>query len=396
MLDFMGFAGDLPWWGYVIATLCLTHITIAGVTIFLHRNQAHRSVDLAPPVSHFFRLWLWLTTGMSTKEWTAVHRKHHAKVETEDDPHSPQVAGIWRVLFCGAGLYHEEANNRKTIEKYGFGTPDDAAEKFYTRFQNYGIYVMLLADVLAFGWIGVVIWLVQMVWIPFWAAGVINGVGHYLGYRNFQTHDESRNIVPLALFIGGEELHNNHHAYPTSSKLSSKWYEFDLGWGYIRLLEMAGLAKVKRIAPRLHRHAKPACDLDTLQSIITNRFEVMSEFTESVRSTCLEEGRKFVAKNGGSVLASGVYRKWLSFRSNRLSKGERESLRKLTEHSAVVRKIREMNKELASLWEDRDASMEQLIERLRGWCRKAEGSGIESLRRFAEELRGFSSMPKPA
>ena len=398
MIGAVGIVGDLPWWGYVLWTLGLTHITIAAVTIFLHRNQAHRSVDLSPPVSHFFRLWLWLTTGMNTKEWTAVHRKHHAKVETEDDPHSPQVAGIWKVLFLGAGLYHEETRNDSTMEKYGFGTPDDAMEKFYVRFQNYGIYVMLLADFILFGYFaGPVIWLVQMIWIPFWAAGVINGVGHYLGYRNFQTSDESRNIVPLALFIGGEELHNNHHAYPTSSKLSSRWYEFDLGWGYIRMLEALGLAKVKRIAPRLHRSAKPACDLDTLQSILSNRFEVLAEFGETVKRTCVQEGRKFAAtKKGARSLATGVYRKWLSFRTNRLTPGERESLRELMEHSAVMRKIGEMNKELAAIWEDREASLDQLIERLREWCRKAEGSGIESLRNFALQLRGFSSLPQPA
>ena len=222
---------DFAWYGYVLATLGLTHVTIVSVTIFLHRNQAHRSLDLHPAISHFFRFWLWITTGMNTKEWTAIHRKHHAKVETEEDPHSPQIVGILKVLFGGAVLYSQEAKKQETINKYGFGTPDDWMERnVYKPYQNYGIVIMLACDLALFGWyIGPVIWLVQMAWIPFWAAGVINGIGHYLGYRNFQCADESRNICPLGLLIGGEELHNNHHAYPTSSKLSSRWWEFDVG-----------------------------------------------------------------------------------------------------------------------------------------------------------------------
>ena len=394
----MGIYADLPWWAYVLITLGLTHITIAAVTIFLHRNQAHRSVELAKPVSHFFRFWLWISTGMNTKEWTAIHRKHHAKVETEEDPHSPQVAGILMVLFNGAGLYHEEAKNKATMEKYGFGTPDDAIErKLYTPYQNYGILIMLAIDLIMFGFIaGTIIWLVQMMWIPFWAAGVINGIGHYFGYRNFQTHDESRNIVPLAFFIGGEELHNNHHAYPTSSKLSSRWYEFDLGWAYIKLLESLNLAKVKRIAPRLHRSEKPTCDLDTLQSVLTNRFEVLTEFTDSVKRTCMSEGRKFYDKQGGKFLQSSVYQKWLSFRTKRLSKDEQDALTKLVASSEIMKKISSLNKDLASLWEDKEASLDQLVERLRTWCRNAEESGIESLKRFAYELRGFSSIPQTA
>ncbi len=393
----MGVLGHLPAWVYVVAVLALTHVTIAAVTIFLHRNQAHRSVELAPAVSHFFRFWLWLTTGMNTKEWTAVHRKHHAKVETEDDPHSPQVSGILTVLFNGAGLYHKECQNDETISKYGYGTPDDAMERFYNRYQNHGIIVMLGIDLFVCGLVpGVLIWLVQMVWIPFWAAGVINGVGHYLGYRNFQTTDESRNIVPLALFIGGEELHNNHHAYPTSSKLSSRWYEFDLGWGYIRLLQALGLARIKRIAPRLLRSDKPSCDFDTLQSIITNRFEVLGEFTDSVRRTCVREAVRLRRLHGGRAIQAGVFQKWLAFRNTTLSDAEHESLSHLMDRSDLVRRIRDLNTELASLWEDREASVDQLLDRLRAWCREAEESGIESLRRFACELRGFSSKPAAA
>ena len=395
----LGLAGSQPWWYYVIIVLALTHITIAAVTIYLHRNQAHRSVELAPSVSHFFRLWLWMTTGMQTKEWTAVHRKHHAKTETEEDPHSPQIAGIFMVLFNGAGLYKKECQNLETINKYGYGTPDDAIEnKLYSKHSVLGILIMLGIDFVFFGMVpGTLVWLAQMFWIPFWAAGVINGVGHYLGYRNFQTTDESRNIVPLAFFIGGEELHNNHHAYPTSSKLSSRWYEFDLGWGYIKLLEAAGLAKVKRIAPRLHRQEdKPVCDLDTLHSIIANRFVVLSEYTHSVRRICKREAAIFCEHHGGKLVQPAVFKKWLSFRTNRLSELEHDALKKLMASSEVLRRIDDLHKELASLWEDGEASVDQLVARLRNWCRKAEESGIESLCNFARDLRGFSSIPQPA
>ena len=391
---FDGFFG-LPWWGNIVVALALTHVTIAAVTIYLHRNQAHRSIDLHPAVSHFFRLWLWLTTGMVTKEWAAIHRKHHAKVESEDDPHSPQVHGILKVLFGGAFLYNDEANNRETIDRYGYGCPDDWIErKLYTPLHWLGILFMLAFDLFAFGFLtGAAIWIVQMVWIPFWAAGVINGVGHYLGYRNFQTTDESRNIVPLGLLIGGEELHNNHHAYPTSSKLSSRWYEIDLGWTYIRILQALGLARIKRVAPQLLGGGNPICDLDTLNAVIANRFEVVSRFSAKVRSTFSKEAAKISGKLGVVTPNSGAIKKWLSFRETRIGTEQREALRKIIDDSEVLRRMEEFRHELAQLWEDREASAEQLIERLRTWCRKAEESGINALREFALELRGFSSVP---
>ncbi len=285
---------QLSVWQGILVVLALTHITIASVTIYLHRNQAHNALVLHPVVSHFFRFWLWLTTGMVTKEWAAIHRKHHAKVETKDDPHSPKIYGLPRVLFAGVMLYVREAKNKETIERYGRGTPDDWMEKnLYTPYQKFGVVLMLFINFLLFGpIIGVfVVWLTQMWWIPFLAAGVINGVGHFFGffgYRSFKSrmsptalskHDReinrhldqiarnlnpsslqqkeylaskklppedwSTNIIPWGILIGGEELHNNHHAYPTSAKLSAKWYEFDIGWMYIRILEMLGLARVK-------------------------------------------------------------------------------------------------------------------------------------------------------
>ena len=241
---------DLPWWGYVVVTLILTHITIAGVTIFLHRHQAHRALELHPVVSHFFRFWLWLTTGMVTKEWAAVHRKHHAKCETADDPHSPQMQGIDKVLWEGAELYREETRKQETLDKYGHGTPNDWIERnLYSKYTRLGITLMLFINFALFGFLGITVWGIQMLWIPLFAAGVINGIGHYWGYRTFQTEDASRNIVPWGILIGGEELHNNHHAYGSSARLSNRWFEFDIGWLYIRIMEILGLAEVKRLAP---------------------------------------------------------------------------------------------------------------------------------------------------
>jgi stearoyl-CoA desaturase (Delta-9 desaturase) len=277
----------LPWWGDLLALLVMVQITIAAVTVYLHRCQAHRAVDLHPIVSHFFRLWLWLTTGMVTKEWAAIHRKHHAKCETVDDPHSPQVLGLNTVLFKGVMLYVKESHKPDTMDKYGHGTPDDWLEKnVYTPYQKFGIIIMALVNVWLFGLVpGAIMFGIQMAWIPFWAAGVINGVGHFFGYRNYACDDASTNIVPWAVWIGGEELHNNHHAYPSSAKFSQRWYEFDIGWLYISVMRALGLAKVKRLAPKLVlAGAKPACDEDTLSAVIAHRYEVMQRFAKSLKA----------------------------------------------------------------------------------------------------------------
>jgi len=274
---------DIPWWGYIVVALVLTHITIASVTIFLHRHQTHRAIDLHPVVSHFFRFWLWLTTGMITKEWVAIHRKHHAKVETEDDPHSPQILGINKVLLEGAELYKLESKNTETLEGYGHETPDDWLERNIYQHNNYGIALMLLLNFVLFGFIGISIWAIQMAWIPFFAAGVINGIGHWRGYRNFEPQDASTNIVPWGILIGGEELHNNHHAFASSAKFSSKWWEFDLGWGYIKILQGMGFASIKKIAPELViNQDKLEIDLDTVSAVITNRLHVMSHYAKNV------------------------------------------------------------------------------------------------------------------
>jgi stearoyl-CoA desaturase (delta-9 desaturase) len=285
---------ELSWWAYGVVILGLTHVTIAAVTIFLHRHQAHRALALHPVASHFFRFWLWLTTGLVTREWVAIHRKHHAKCETLEDPHSPQIYGINHVLFEGAELYRQEAKNAATLEKYGHGTPDDGLERhLYAKHSRLGIGLMLTLDLIVFGPIGLTIWAVQMLWIPFFAAGVINGIGHYWGYRNFAPNDASKNIVPWGILVGGEELHNNHHAYATSAKLSSQRWEFDLGWLYIRILETLGLARVRRVAPPIHFDpTKQRCDAGTLQAIITHRYQVLAAFAYCLKQTVLAEIRK--------------------------------------------------------------------------------------------------------
>ena len=277
---------DWSWWQITLFTLVLTHITIASVTIFLHRCQAHRALDLHPIASHFFRLWLWLTTGMVTKEWASIHRKHHAKCETVDDPHSPQILGIGTVLSRGAELYKKEAKNQETLEKYGHGTPDDWLERnVYSKFSWQGVAIMLIIDVFLFGAIGLTVWAVQMLWIPITAAGIINGIGHYWGYRNFDCEDASTNIFPWGILIGGEELHNNHHTYATSAKLSNKWYEFDIGWVYIRTLEIAGLAKVKKLPPKPVLSEISQASEKTLQAVIANRYELMARYSKALRQT---------------------------------------------------------------------------------------------------------------
>src|SRR5512144_591293 len=284
---------DLPWWGVVIATLLFTHITIVAVTVFLHRAQAHRALDLHPAISHFFRLWLWLTTGMSTKSWVSVHRKHHAKCETPEDPHSPQILGIRKVLWQGVEVYRLEADKPETLERYGHSTPDDWLERnlyAHPNGHNLGIVLMLLLDLLLFGVVGLSVWAVQMVWIPFWAAGVINGIGHYWGYRNYEPKDASTNIVPWGLIIGGEELHNNHPAFPSSAKFSTRRWEFDLGWLYIRLLQALGLAYIKKVAPKPQRlPGKQVVDLDTLRAVVLNRFYIMADFGRDVVLPVLRE-----------------------------------------------------------------------------------------------------------
>ncbi|MDA8110343.1 MAG: fatty acid desaturase [Betaproteobacteria bacterium] len=390
----MVFSGllDLPWWGYVLAALGLTHVTIAAVTIFLHRHQAHRALDLHPVVSHFFRFWLWLTTGMVTKEWAAVHRKHHAKCETPDDPHSPQIVGINRVLWGGVFLYRKEACNRETMERYGHGTPDDWLERnVYSKHAVLGIALMAAADLALFGLVpGALIFVTQMVWIPFWAAGVINGLGHYFGYRNYDCVDASTNIVPWGIVIGGEELHNNHHAFASSAKLSSKWYELDVGWMYIRILAALGLASVKKLAPKPSFAApKPAADLDTLHAVIANRYDVLSRYAKSMKRAYREELDLLARRSPRDAAALKPLKRAL-LRVQKLSEAERARLAEALKNSKALATLVTMRQELVALWERSSASKEQLLRQLQDWCHRAEASGIASLQEFSRRLRCYA------
>jgi len=376
---------DLPWWGYLAVAFVLTHVTIVATTIFLHRHQAHRALDLHPAISHFFRLWLWLTTGMVTKEWTAIHRKHHAACESPDDPHSPQVRGIGNVLLRGTELYRAEAANPATLERYGYGTPDDWLERnLYSRYSWQGTGLMLAADLALFGPIGATLWAVQMLWIPVTAAGVINGIGHYWGYRNFACSDASTNIAPWGVFIGGEELHNNHHAYVTSAKLSARRWEFDIGWMYIRILESFGLAKVRRVAPRPRLDtAKARCDLVTLQAVITHRYDVLAKFARSVRRTAFDEVRARAARD--------AVKHWLQRDAFSLPADERAILDQALLASPVLCRIYTLREELAALWKRSTASNEQLLAQLDDWSRRAEASGIRALQEFSRTIRCYAA-----
>jgi stearoyl-CoA desaturase (Delta-9 desaturase) len=378
----------LQWWQIVLFTLLVTHITIASVTIFLHRHQAHRALDLHPMASHFFRFWLWLTTGMVTREWAAIHRKHHAKCEQAEDPHSPQVHGLKKVFWQGSELYRAEAKNQETLARYGHGTPDDWIERnLYSRFSWQGVGLMLIIDVLLFGVAGLAVWAVQMAWIPVTAAGIINGVGHYWGYRNFEATDASTNVSPWGILIGGEELHNNHHTYPTSAKLSVKAYEFDIGWAYIRMLQAAGLATVKKISPRLaFGDVRPVADEKTLEAVIANRYEVMAGYARGMRDVIRQEIDNLRARKLDPSVLSAT-RRWLPRDADKVPADAAPKLSLALEVNPVLAKMVQMREELRQIWMNTSHSREQLAADLQAWCRKAEESGIAALREFSLKLR---------
>ena len=384
---------DLSFWGFVAVTLGLTHITIAAVTIYLHRHSAHRGLDLHPIVSHFFRFWLWITTGMETKQWTAVHRKHHARCETDEDPHSPQIMGLNKIMWEGADLYKLESVKPETLEKFGQGTPDDWIERnVYTGHSVAGIASMLVINFVLFGFIGITIWAIQMMWIPIFAAGIINGVGHFWGYRNFQADDASRNILPWGILIGGEELHNNHHAYPSSARLSNKWWEFDIGWMYIRLLEIAGLAHVKKVAPKLLVGNDAVCDLETLQAIVLSRYEVLTKYARSLQQTCAEEIARLRAAHAVNVDRKSV-RRLLDSDARKLSAFDRERVKEMLSNSKKLETVYSMREDLTALWQRSSATKEQLVHELEDWCRRAEASGIDALQEFSLRLRRYRLAP---
>lgn len=384
---------ELPLWGLVLVTLVLTHITIVSVTIFLHRHQAHRALELHPVASHFFRFWLWLTTGMITREWVAVHRKHHAKCETPEDPHSPRWFGIRKVLLQGAELYRAGAADPATLETYGAGTPDDWLERrIYSTHPTFGIALMLLIDVALFGPVGITVWAVQMLWIPFWAAGVVNGLGHYAGYRNFETEDASTNLIPWGFLIGGEELHNNHHAYPASARLSCRWWEFDSGWFYIRTLSLLGLARVRNVAPRVRfRSTRTEIDSETLGHLIRNRVHVLSWYGRKVILPVLRQEYRFAPKPDRVLLRKA---KSLMLREGLpADAGARQFLEQALAKGHALKTVYGFKERLKELWLKTHWDSEDRLQALRAWCRDAEQTGIESLRLFAERLRTYTVQP---
>jgi len=385
LLDFSG-------WEVALYTLVVTHITIASVTIYLHRHQAHRALELHAIPSHFFRFWLWLTTGQVTKEWASIHRKHHAKCDTEEDPHSPQTRGIRKVLLEGAELYRIESKNKETMDKYGHGTPDDWIERnVYTKHSAAGVVALLFINVALFGVIGLTVWAIQMMWIPITAAGIINGLGHWWGYRNYDCNDAATNIFPWGILIGGEELHNNHHTHATSAKLSSKWYEVDLGWGYIRTLEMLGLAKVKKVAPKPKLDkTKAQADLETLQSVIANRYDVMAKYAKSVRHAFSEEFEhlKHKAELEARFLKSS--RKLMQREPGKLENSQKQQLVELFQHSKALETMHQMRVELGAIWERSHSTRDQLLHQLQDWCNRAEASGIKALQEFSMRLRSYA------
>jgi stearoyl-CoA desaturase (delta-9 desaturase) len=383
---------EASWWQVLLFALVATHITIAAVTIFLHRSQAHRALELGPVPSHFFRLWLWLTTGMVTKEWVAIHRKHHAKCETVDDPHSPVTHGIKTVLLTGSELYRAEAKVQETLSKYGHNTPDDWLERnLYSRFSWQGVGLMLIINLVLFGAIGAAVWALQMAWIPITAAGIINGLGHWWGYRNFEAPDASTNISPIGFLIGGEELHNNHHTYPTSAKLSVKPFEFDIGWAYIRALEMVGWAKVRKTAPKLALGPiKPTPDGKTLEALIANRYEVMAKYaTEMQRAVRAELDQLKTERTANTALLANLRaaKAWLHRDDDKIPQGVRPQLEQALGASPKLAKLVAMREELRLLWTRTNVSAEQAVVELQAWCRRAENSGIAALQEFSMKLR---------
>ena len=384
---------DLPLWQVVLATLVLTHITIVTVTVFLHRSQAHRALDLHPALNHFFRFWLWLTTGMVTREWVSVHRRHHAKCETPEDPHSPQVVGIGKVLTQGAELYGKAADNAETLRRYGHGTPDDWLERrVYGRYAWQGVGLMLILDILLFGVYGITVWAVQMLWIPFLAAGVINGIGHYWGYRNFETPDASTNIIPWGILIGGEELHNNHHAFPSSAKLSSKWWEFDIGWLYIRILSGLGLARVKKVAPEPRVvEGKGAVDMDTVKAVIVGRMHVAARYAREVMAPVSRAELCRSERHCRKVYRRA--RRLLVLEGARLDEQARRGLEQVLAQSKKLETAYQFRERLRDLWERTAPSQEALLKSLQEWCQQAEETGIQALQNFARSLRAYSLQP---
>ncbi|EZQ18268.1 acyl-CoA desaturase [Halopseudomonas sp. SMJS2] len=384
---------DPSGWQLLAIILVLTHITIVSVTVYLHRYSAHRSLELHPALKHFFRFWLWLTTSMNTREWTAIHRKHHAKCETPDDPHSPVQKGLSTVLRKGAELYMEEAKNEDTLRIYGKNCPDDWIERnLYGRFRNAGIISMLVIDLALFGVLGLTVWAVQMIWIPLLAAGVVNGLGHAVGYRNFECKDAATNILPWGILIGGEELHNNHHTYPNSAKLSVKKWEFDMGWLWIRLFSALGLATVRRTAPIAHRiEGKQTMDMDTAMAILNNRFQIMAQYRKQVIKPLAQQEMQRVDESVRHLFRRA--KRLLSRETSLLEPQQEAKIQTILEQSQSLRIIYEKRLALQQIWTRTSSNGHEMLQALSDWCIQAEATGIKALRDFAAQLRTYSLQP---
>jgi stearoyl-CoA desaturase (delta-9 desaturase) len=378
---------NLSLWGYVGVTFLLVQISMMAVTLYMHRDQAHRAIDLHPVLRHFFRFWIWVTSGMVTREWVSIHRKHHAFCEREGDPHSPQVFGLRKVLLEGAELYQAESSNLETLEKYGRGTPDDWVERnIYAQHSLVGVYSMLIADVILFGALGITVFAVQMLAMPVFSAGVINGLGHAKGYRNFECDDAATNLTPLAILVGGEELHNNHHAFPTSAKFSVRSWEFDIGWLYITLFKALGFCKVRRVAqsPKCGVEARTV-DLDTLKALLQNRMYVLRDYTRQVTLPVLRMEKK--ANRGDEIFRRA--RRLLIPRPALLEEVSRARLTQLLDDNVALKTVHEFREQLVALWEEANVSNERLVSQLKDWCTHAEESGIKVLQDFSASLRGY-------
>lgn len=381
---------DLSFWQLVVVSVVGIQISMMAVTLYLHRDQAHRAIDLHPVLRHFFRFWIWANSAMHTDEWVAVHRKHHAMCEREGDPHSPVVFGIKKVLLEGAELYRSEADKKEVVEKYARGTPDDWIQRnIYWRYPNAGIVLLILVSLLLFGVNGIIILGIQLITMPVFAAGVINGLGHHTGYRNFETADASTNLTPIAFWIGGEELHNNHHAFPTSAKFSVQWWEFDIGWLWINILRTLGMCKVRRLAPAPRLESRPQVDMQTLQAVLVNRMHVLRDYTRSVTLPELRSER--LADRGNALLAKA--RSALVRRPERLDEAAQTRLNRVLKNHERLRQVHELRERLVQIWEQANVSNDKLLAQLREWCAEAEASGIRSLEEFAARLRGYALQP---
>ncbi|HEX2082844.1 MAG TPA: fatty acid desaturase [Xanthomonadaceae bacterium] len=392
LIDFL--AGGLMqsgFWGLAIYLLVATQLTIFSVTLYLHRSQAHRGVDFHPVLAHFFRFWTWLTTSMITKEWAAIHRKHHAKCETEEDPHSPMYKGIKTVFWRGVELYREARSDRASIEQYGKGCPDDWIERhLYTPHATMGPTLLLFISFALFGFAGVAVWAIQMLWIPFWAAGVVNGLGHWWGYRNFETTDTATNLSPWGVWIGGEELHNNHHAFPSSAKFALRKWEFDIGWAAIKGLETLGLAKVLRVAPSLDvRPNIHVPDGDTMKALLAHRFQAMTDYQRNVLGPALREEAAAAGAKLRALLPRKL-RKGMVDDGRWLQPDAREQLQQWVAARPRIRTLVEYRARLTAVLEARSHDAAERLRQLQAWCHEAEASGIRALQEYSARLKGYS------